>query len=918
MDSGNKEQTEFSGKRDLPRGRHSLKYRIVALALFCSISSALAIGGFGYFELRRTARDQAYEKFQAETRLMAIQFEHSYERISDDLITVSNTPPLAGIYRSNMNDGIDPFDGSSLELWKQRLSTIFTSVMRNRPEYFQFRLIGVGNGGREIVRVDRTVNGIVVTHEDNLQKKGKEDYFQFALSAPKNEISFSKVTYNREFGRVDPELTPALRGIFPIEDPHGNRFAMLVINVNYEIMLRQAFETIKPPFHTIAANRNADFMEYDTHLDGVSNFQLGTDTASVINPAVKEFLDQDKPAGHFNIGDTVAFFVGDTGRYNQQSANLGLIVQVPQGILYAHTVGVGNRVIAVGLAILFVCGVAVSIAGRRFITPLIHFANVMQERSETNLIKRLPADRADEIGYLAHAIRQKIQALLDSEARARMIAENVANGVILTDQTGKIEEFNPGSEQIFGYSYHEIVGQNVLHLLDSKDASKKRAFIKLVLSLRDQDNLEGSFELEAMTKLGEPVLVELCVKRLILDGQLKYICVVRDLSERQEVTRMRNEFVSTVSHELRTPITSIRGSLALALNLGPTDNIPGPISKMLTLAQKNTERLTHLVNDILNFEKLRKGKSRFQPQASDLNDEIAMAVAANSLFAEEHHIRLLTQPCVDAPLAMVDKKQLQKVLGHLITNAVKFSEPGGAVDLRITVSDTAVRLYVVDTGAGIPKSFQPKVFNAFSQADGSSSRETGGAGLGLNIAKELVEGMGGKISFSSEEGVGTTFCVEFPTLKNTDLLKTAQPQRIGPFIGLHLDADSIFTEALQIDLENHVDFIPEATIAGAMSHIDKRAFDVLVLDVDIEGDKTKCLELLDALKNPDATAVIALTRIDEEFDHPAVDEAIIKSRTKPGELISLVVGLLEEKQKHITSHDPKTSTIVSWRGTDPI
>lgn len=225
---------------------------------------------------------------------------------------------------------------------------------------------------------------------------------------------------------------------------------------------------------------------------------------------------------------------------------------------------------------------------------------------------------------------------------------------------------------------------------------------------------------------------------------------------------MRDQFVSTVSHEMRTPLTSIRGTLVLANNLSKDGSVPETIAKMMELALKNSERLNLLVNDILDLEKLRSGKMSFDMEPVDLNDQAQEAVDLNQHFAQGRNVSLETVKDQNAAVTVADKHRLQQVLSNLISNAAKFSPENGTVQVKVTANKDKVTISVIDTGMGIPESFQPYIFDPFSQAGGAERKAKGGTGLGLNITKRMVEGMEGNIGFISEEGVGTTFNIEFP------------------------------------------------------------------------------------------------------------------------------------------------------------
>ena len=219
---------------------------------------------------------------------------------------------------------------------------------------------------------------------------------------------------------------------------------------------------------------------------------------------------------------------------------------------------------------------------------------------------------------------------------------------------------------------------------------------------------------------------------------------------------MKSEFLSTVSHELRTPLTAISGSIGLLAGeaLGP---LPEQVLNLLRIAQKNGQRLALLINDLLDVEKLMAGKLRFDVQRQPLMPLLEQALADNEAYAQTLMVKLVLTDRMDDALVDVDALRLQQVLSNLLSNAAKFSPRGGRVELGAHRVGETVRVTVTDHGVGIAPSFRQRVFERFSQADSTDTRKKGGTGLGLAISRELIERMGGRIGFESEEGQGACF-----------------------------------------------------------------------------------------------------------------------------------------------------------------
>jgi len=257
---------------------------------------------------------------------------------------------------------------------------------------------------------------------------------------------------------------------------------------------------------------------------------------------------------------------------------------------------------------------------------------------------------------------------------------------------------------------------------------------------------------------GSKLDVEFSLAEMRSETGVRLVGLVRDVSERTALERMKSEFVAAVSHELRTPLTSIIGSLELAAE----GELPAAEREFVEMARRNSVRLAALVNDVMDAARLDSGVLRFEASRFDAAALAAEAVELNQSYAATRRVTLrLEEPCPAAQID-ADRGRLMQVMANLLSNAAKFSPEGGEVRVRVRHAGARVRFEVSDQGRGIPEEFRPRVFERFAQADASDSREKGGTGLGLAIAKGLVERMGGAIGFNSPEGGGTTFWFEMP------------------------------------------------------------------------------------------------------------------------------------------------------------
>ena len=230
----------------------------------------------------------------------------------------------------------------------------------------------------------------------------------------------------------------------------------------------------------------------------------------------------------------------------------------------------------------------------------------------------------------------------------------------------------------------------------------------------------------------------------------------------RELDRLRDEFVALVSHELRTPLTSIRGYIDLLVD-GAPDTPPERRQAFLEILDRNADRLLALVDDLLFITRIDAGKLVLELDELELASVARECAAATQPLAAERKIALEVVEYA-SPVVSADRSRLTQVLDNLISNALKFTPPGGRIEVRIDSHDNTARLELTDTGIGIAKSDLPQMFSPFFRAASAGSAGIPGTGLGLAISKRIVETHGGAISVSSEEGRGSTFRVELPCL----------------------------------------------------------------------------------------------------------------------------------------------------------
>ncbi|HEY9836436.1 MAG TPA: PAS domain S-box protein, partial [Vampirovibrionales bacterium] len=351
--------------------------------------------------------------------------------------------------------------------------------------------------------------------------------------------------------------------------------------------------------------------------------------------------------------------------------------------------------------------------------------------------------------------RKRTEAALSQLAA---IVEDSEDAILSKTLEGTVVSWNASAYKLFGYSSAEAIGQSIFTLIVPSDRHSEETHL---LNKIAQGESVQQFETVRMRKNDTPIHVALTISP-VKDGRGKIIgisTIARDISERRQIERMKNEFISIVSHEIRTPLTSIRGAIGL-LASGMYQNKPERVQRMLEIALTDSDRLVRLVNDILDLERLESGRLELVKERCDAAHAIAQAVEGVQAIADKEGVRFCLPPGTATVWASPDA--LQQILTNLLSNAIKFSPSQSIITLTVQPQWQGVLFAVRDSGRGIPADKLEMIFNPFQQVDASDSRQKGGTGLGLTICKRIVHQHGGRIWVESTLGEGSTFYFTLP------------------------------------------------------------------------------------------------------------------------------------------------------------
>jgi PAS domain S-box-containing protein len=392
-----------------------------------------------------------------------------------------------------------------------------------------------------------------------------------------------------------------------------------------------------------------------------------------------------------------------------------------------------------------------------------HFIQALQGGADDYLVRPINPDLLDaKLRHYARvlALQSRLAVLAQ---RQRDIHDNIPDAVITMDGSGIIEESNLAAMRIFGNGIERLDGQHCEAVLNAP--------LSDLLSLR---------EISITRSDGTRFPAEMALSQWTEAQRVRYTMVIRDLTEQRHIDRMKDEFLATVSHELRTPLTSVLGALGL-LASGAAGALPKAAIPLAEVAKRNGERLSRLIDDILDITKLEGNQMELQLRPTCLDSLLQEALTANVGYAQRSDVKLDLELKPGSPPVRVDADRFLQVMANLLSNAIKHSTAGDTVSVSLEWTPTQVRVKVRDHGPGIDPQFRSRMFEKFSQADTSDRRAQGGTGLGLYITRMLVERMGGRIAVASVPDQGATFFVEFPVADSS-------LQIPAPWL-LHIDND---------------------------------------------------------------------------------------------------------------------------------
>jgi PAS domain S-box-containing protein len=420
--------------------------------------------------------------------------------------------------------------------------------------------------------------------------------------------------------------------------------------------------------------------------------------------------------------------------------------------------------------------------GRRVFVSLTLFP-IRDENGEIVGIAKISTDITDR--KFAQMEEARTRAELISERKYREVIEHAPDAILEIDAKGLIVIANQTAERFFGYTREDLLGAPIEMLIPEAHngyrASRRAAFVEA----GQVRPVEQGLELNARRKDGTEFPIEISLSPIFLDNSVQIVAVIRDVTQRrrteqqmralqegylteisarrveaERLNRLKSEFLASVSHELRTPLHTIIGFTDL-LREDPQHTLSVRQYRFVENIQRDSEHLLELINDVLDLSRIEAGGLTVQPEQLSLAKVFAQTVDGLRISWESKGLRVSFSCEPDLQL-LADPTRLRQILSNLISNAIKFTNCGGAISIKGEQEQSFARISVQDTGIGIPAEELSNIFGKFYQVGVTTGGVREGTGLGLAICKELVAMHRGEITVSSQVGCGSTFSFTIP------------------------------------------------------------------------------------------------------------------------------------------------------------
>lgn len=716
-------------------------------------------------QVKKEVLSSVEREFQDASQRLKQTLTTSISQSNSDIRFLHATPPISGLPRAFYNDGIDPYDGTTFQQWKERLEIIFIGFMENNLAVEQLRIIEVSALGKELIRVQRRGAAVEAVPDFSLQPKAEMSYFLPSSQLEASQIYLSPLSLNREFGEITFPYKPTLRFSVPIYSKQGKRFGFLIMNINANTLIENLKATVFDYSQLVISSAEGDIIYHP-----IEKYRFSRD----LSPDTNWHALYEQPLIY-----NVLYFLNSRENDAEQYYGLSYKVQTRTGTKY-------------------------------------NFVDFTLLAPEQHIYKLINNKRVSTYSFLGIIIlftlvllfifqrnAARSQMVADARKESSAIVDGSIDAIIGLNLEGKLTSVNYTAEHLLsasrntslGKGYEELVLLNqfpikdyINDLKENKPQVKderlavifdKPYYFAISVSPVFSEYRELSGLALIVRDISKEKEAEVKVKRLNSELEAKVrertFALAQAKDQAIKNSDIKSAFIANISNELRTPLKSIIGSL----NRLKHESLSGNSKSLLMVMEQSTTHLNLLINDILDLSQIEAGNLELNLSQFNPRELIERLVESCSVSAFDKGLEVyLDTSELHCHHAFADTLRLTQIINNLISNAIKFTINGF---IKITVSSKIIdphkvtlSVSVEDTGLGIDKKTFSHLFEAFNHVDNSISAESGRTGLGLAICKQLCQMMEGDIEVKStlNEGSVFSFHVQIDSQGNENIIES--------------------------------------------------------------------------------------------------------------------------------------------------
>lgn len=424
------------------------------------------------------------------------------------------------------------------------------------------------------------------------------------------------------------------------------------------------------------------------------------------------------------------------------------------------------QAMVVALAVTVILGVLIS---RSITRPINQLTQRAEAVSRGDFKKQVQVRSSDEIGRLGKAFNKMAEQLdknmseiSDEKNKLEIVLKTMADGLIATDELGRIIHINSAALEMFNVTEEYAKSKSYDSFISGYCPSLTMEKIRIKVNSENEFDASENFEYNGNVYYARYELIDRSQ-----NSEVGLVLLIQDITERQKLESMQRDFVANVSHELNTPLTTIKSYTETILDSEGIMQQEETMTRFLTVIDSEADRMSRIVKDLLQLSRLESQREKWNKSVQNIITIVSNVVIKNSINAKNknQHLNSLFNEEAEIP-AYVDSDKMEQVLLNILSNAIKYTEENGRIDVDVIERNDSVYITVMDNGIGISDKELPRLFERFYRVDKARSRSMGsGTGLGLSIAKQIVEEHDGTITIESKEGKGTTVTVQLPVCR---------------------------------------------------------------------------------------------------------------------------------------------------------